>query len=269
MTTGHDWKHGYIPLTPRAMRSKNHGRPVKSGSWVTRLSPETARTHAGTSKPDTGRETSRVMDAKIRSATGRRSSATKPTTSRTRTKATDDKPPTGEHEGVTWSRERASNGKEFYRLTYKGETRQTMPQGRTPEQVASEMRHDVDVARPKRNAEADAAQRQRLAESMRIDFERERQRKENNPLGYFEVTSAYQRQYGRQPPKSVLNRWAHSGVNAEERNSDWYQAALKQKGGPVGGSVAQDSAGREREAVRKAAAATADQAIRAAAGRGS
>lgn len=37
MATGHDWKHGYIPLTPQAMREKNHGRPVKPGSWVTKL----------------------------------------------------------------------------------------------------------------------------------------------------------------------------------------------------------------------------------------
>lgn len=33
----YDWKHGWIPITPTAARQKNHGRAVKSGSWVAKL----------------------------------------------------------------------------------------------------------------------------------------------------------------------------------------------------------------------------------------
>ena len=57
MAVGQQWRHGWIPLSPGAMRQKNHGRSVKSGSWVTKL--------------DGGSVSASHMDDKIRSATGR------------------------------------------------------------------------------------------------------------------------------------------------------------------------------------------------------
>lgn len=57
MAVGQSWKHGWIPLTPGAARQKNHGRSVKSGSWVTKLNG--------------GSVLAAHMDSKIRTAAGR------------------------------------------------------------------------------------------------------------------------------------------------------------------------------------------------------
>jgi hypothetical protein len=45
MAVGQQWKHNWIPLTPGAMRQKNHGRDVKAGSWVTKI--DGASVHSG------------------------------------------------------------------------------------------------------------------------------------------------------------------------------------------------------------------------------
>lgn len=56
-----DWKHGWIPLTPKAFRQKNHGRTPKPGSKLGRQMDSA----------------SRQMDSAIRSRTGRSAPAKK------------------------------------------------------------------------------------------------------------------------------------------------------------------------------------------------
>lgn len=42
---GQEWKHGWIPLTAAAVRSKNHGRSPGAGSLLSRMTAEAAETH--------------------------------------------------------------------------------------------------------------------------------------------------------------------------------------------------------------------------------
>lgn len=46
-----DWKHGWIPLTPKAFRQKNHGRTPKSGSKLGRQMDSAIRSRTGRSAP--------------------------------------------------------------------------------------------------------------------------------------------------------------------------------------------------------------------------
>jgi hypothetical protein len=48
-------------------------------------------------------------------------------------------------------------------------------------------------------------------------------------LTYHEVVAAYRKGTGTDPPKSTLVRWAYQSVSEQERNSHWYQQALKDK----------------------------------------
>lgn len=62
---GQEWKHGWIPLTPGAARSKNHGREPRAGSILDRIAAEAS------AKPGDNRAASRQADAAIRKAAGR------------------------------------------------------------------------------------------------------------------------------------------------------------------------------------------------------
>src|SRR5690606_37282554 len=42
---GQQWKHGWVPLTPGAARSKNHGKKPGASSALSRLVAEAAETH--------------------------------------------------------------------------------------------------------------------------------------------------------------------------------------------------------------------------------
>lgn len=44
---GQDWKHGYIPLTPAAARSKNHGATPGEGSKVSQMMDQAIRAKVG------------------------------------------------------------------------------------------------------------------------------------------------------------------------------------------------------------------------------
>lgn len=56
MAAGQSWKHGWIPISPVAMRQKNHGRSVKDGSWVTKLAGgSVSAKHMDTAIRGTGR----------------------------------------------------------------------------------------------------------------------------------------------------------------------------------------------------------------------
>lgn len=52
---GQKWKHGWIPLTASAARSKNHGRPVKRNSAIARLVAEAAEIHKRQQREDAER----------------------------------------------------------------------------------------------------------------------------------------------------------------------------------------------------------------------
>lgn len=43
---GQDWKHGWVPVTPQAAVSKNHGRPVKKGGGAARTATKAAPKHS-------------------------------------------------------------------------------------------------------------------------------------------------------------------------------------------------------------------------------
>ena len=63
---GQEWKHGWIPLTAGAARSKNHGRKPGGGSLISRMVAEAAETHKRTQERDRQRaaESTREPDKK-------------------------------------------------------------------------------------------------------------------------------------------------------------------------------------------------------------
>src|SRR5260370_516525 len=98
----------------------------------------------------------------------------------------------------------------------------------TAVQAAVGWREHVDGI-PARQAVADQAQQERIADSVRIMLGRERERAQLNPLDYTQVADAWKAAHGRQPPKSLLSHWAHDGVTQSEHDSDWHQNGLKAK----------------------------------------
>lgn len=53
---GQEWKHGWVPLTASAARSKNHGRRPGGGSLISRMVAEAAAAHKKQQTGDTGRQ---------------------------------------------------------------------------------------------------------------------------------------------------------------------------------------------------------------------
>ena len=139
----------------------------------------------------------------------------------------------GEHEDVTWQRRLSKptgtfGTTEAYRLVYQGEQLDTLTKGRTAHEAATEFREHVDT-RPARQAAADAAQQEAIAESARIELARERERARLNPLQYSEVADAWKAATGTAPTRSQLSRWAHDGVSQPEHDASWYQAGVRAK----------------------------------------
>ena len=116
-----------------------------------------------------------------------------------------------------------------YRLVYEGRELTTAPRGRDILDVAAEFKAHVDGI-PARIAANEAAQQEAIAETIRIEFEREREHKRLNILDYTQVCDAWQAAHGRRPAKSLIIRWAHSGVTQAEHDSDWYQAGVQKYG---------------------------------------
>lgn len=117
-----------------------------------------------------------------------------------------------------------------FRLVYEGRELTTAPRGRDILDVAAEFKAHIDGL-PARIAANEAAQQAAIAETIRIQFERERERKRLNILDYTQVCDAWAAAHGdKQPPKSLIIRWAHSGVTQAEHDSAWYKAGIAKHG---------------------------------------
>lgn len=72
---GQEWKHGWKPVTPSAVKSKNHGRAPTPGSKGSKLAKSASgpKNSEGSkdSSPTDSRTTSQRMDDAIRAKTGR------------------------------------------------------------------------------------------------------------------------------------------------------------------------------------------------------
>jgi hypothetical protein len=140
----------------------------------------------------------------------------------------------GEHEGVKWEdvtrRPPGAFETRSWRLEYQGQKLQTLHRGETPEQAAGKFKAEVD-AQPAKRAAAEEQQQRAISQAAHEMIARDRQRQRDNPLDYHEVLSAYEAAHGRSAPPSMYRRWAYHGVRSDERNSGWYQLALRRKAG--------------------------------------